>query len=164
MDIDFEPLGIGHAAALGEFFLALAADPTSIRYFHPHPMTCDYAESLCRRGTSMKDRYFVACRGGAVLAYGMLRGWDEGYQVPSFGCAIHPKARGLGLARRILEHAIAEARRHGAERLRLTVYKTNLPAVHIYEKAGFVLSEKNEREWLGMLDLSEPACVPRTAA
>src|SRR5205085_2238595 len=69
------------------------------------------------------------------------------------GCT-HPELRGAGLGHLLLVHAIAESRAAGATRLRLTVYKENVRAVHIYRKFGFVFSEKNEHELVGLLELS----------
>jgi ribosomal protein S18 acetylase RimI-like enzyme len=83
----------------------------------------------------------------------MLRGWDEGYETPSFGGCTHPELRGAGLGQFLLAHAIAESRAAGARRLRLTVYKENVRALHIYQKFGFLFSDKNDYEAVGLLDL-----------
>jgi len=46
----------------------------------------------------------------------MLRGWDEGYETPSLGIAVHPDARGLGLARTFMGFLHAAASFQGAAR------------------------------------------------
>ena len=92
-----------------------------------------------------------------AASYFMLRGWDEGYEIPSFGACTHPELRGAGLGQLLLAHAIAESRAARARSLRLTVYKDNEHALHIYRKFGFVFSEKNERELVGLLDLGSAA-------
>ena len=80
-------------------------------FFHPHPLTRDEARRLCRyRG---QDLYYVATAGARVLGYGMLRGWDQGYAVPSLGIAIAPGCRGLGLARSFMAFLHAAARLAG---------------------------------------------------
>jgi ribosomal protein S18 acetylase RimI-like enzyme len=62
----------------------------------------------------------------------------------------------------LLAHAIAESRAAGARRLRLTVYKENVRALHIYRKFGFLFSDKNDHELVGLIDLgSALACVHR---
>ncbi len=65
------------------------------RWFHPHPLTAVEAARPC--AYDGRDLYYAAVTGDAVVAYGLLRGWDEGYAVPSLGIAVHPAARGLGL-------------------------------------------------------------------
>jgi ribosomal protein S18 acetylase RimI-like enzyme len=144
--------------ALGRFFELLALDETSKRFFHPHPLSRAFAASLCAMQSSFRDRYYLTRYQGHAVAYSMLRGWDEGYETPSFGACTHPRLRGAGLGHLLLAHAVAESRAVGASRLRLTVYKENASALHIYRKFGFVFSEKNEHEWIGLLEL----CSART--
>jgi ribosomal-protein-alanine N-acetyltransferase len=151
------------ADRLGDFFELLAADEETIRFFHPHPLTREFASALCARQSISLDRYFITDYRGHVVGYSMLRGWDEGYDIPSFGGCTHPDLRGAGLGRLLLAHAIAACRTAGARRLRLTVYKKNMRAVHLYRKFGFVFSEKNQHEWVGLLDLGS-ACLSTVAA
>jgi len=148
------------ATALGNFFTAVAADAEAVRFFHPHPFTCELAEELCHRVVVCRDRYYVACYQDHVIAYMMLRGWDEGYTVPSFGVCNHPALRDVGLGQALLTHAVEESRSDGAPQLRLTVFKSNERAVHVYRKFGFVFHEKNERELVGLLDLANCSTIP----
>jgi ribosomal protein S18 acetylase RimI-like enzyme len=144
------------AESLGKFFAVVAADEESARFFHPHPLSTAFAACLCALQSSYRDRYYITRYHGQVAAYSMLRGWDEGYETPSFGGCTHPGLRGAGLGHLLLAHAIAESRAAGASRLRLTVYKENVAAVHIYRKFGFVFSDKNEHELIGLLNLGSP--------
>jgi ribosomal-protein-alanine N-acetyltransferase len=148
---------------LGDFFELLAADKETARFFHPHPLTKEFASALCARQSRCLDRYFITDYRGRVVGYSMLRGWDEGYDVPSFGGCTDPGLRGAGLGQLLLAHAIAECRTAGARRLRLTVYKDNMRAVHIYRKFGFVFSEKNDDELVGLLNLGS-TCLSNVAA
>ncbi len=141
------------ASRLGTFFELLAADEETVRFFHPHALTRAYAVELCACQGRCRDRYFAMSFRGRVVGYSMLRGWDEGYTIPSFGGATHPALRGLGLGQVLLRHAIRESEQAGAPKLRLTVYRANERATHVYRKLGFVFSEKNEREWIGLLSL-----------
>lgn len=152
--LDITRIGPADAADLGTLFEALAADSEAARFFHPHPLTRTYAAELCARTDTSRDRYYIARRGGRAVGYALLRGWDEGYAVPSFGVAVHPEARGLGVGQALLGQAVAASRASGAPALRLTVYKANARAVHVYRKAGFVYRDKNEHEWVGVLDLA----------
>jgi ribosomal-protein-alanine N-acetyltransferase len=142
------------ASALGDFFEALAGDAETTRFFHPHPFSREYAFQLCAKTATSQDRYYIAEYGRRVIAYMMLRGWDEGYAIPSFGVCSYPVLRDVGLGQALLAHAVAESRAVGAPKLRLTVFKANHRAVHVYRKFGFVFQDKNEHELVGLLDLS----------
>jgi GNAT superfamily N-acetyltransferase len=51
---------------------------------------------------------------------------------------VRPAARGLGLARRLVEAAISSARRQGCAELRLDTLATMVPAQALYRSFGFV--------------------------
>ena len=51
--------------------------------------------------------------------------------------AVVPDYRGQSLGRRILQEAIELSAKTGKKALRLDTLKTNLPAQHMYDKAGF---------------------------
>jgi ribosomal protein S18 acetylase RimI-like enzyme len=152
--------GDGDADLLGDFFEALAGDAETASFFRPHPLTRAFASELCGRLGAIKDCYYIAAYAGRAAGYMMLRGWDEGYAVPSFGVCTHPGLRGAGLGQALLAHAVGECRSRGAPRLRLTVYKANRRAVHVYEKFGFRFTDKNPEELVGVLDLDSGYGAP----
>jgi [ribosomal protein S18]-alanine N-acetyltransferase len=135
---------------LAAFFDALAARGDD-RWFHPHPFTAGEAARLC--AYQGRDLYYAAVVGDAALAYGMLRGWDEGYETPSLGVAVHPDARGLGLARTFMGFLHTAASFQGARRVRLKVYPDNTPARRLYESLGYRLEPTADGQWMGVLDL-----------
>lgn len=137
---------------LAALFAAFRADPATVHFFHPHPFTDEVAKDLCER--QGRDLYFLARVAGRPVGYSMLRGWDEGYAVPSFGVGVHPEARGQRIGQQLLAQAILESRAAGASRLRLTVLKANEVARRIYEQFGFQLSEKDAESLLGVLELT----------
>jgi ribosomal protein S18 acetylase RimI-like enzyme len=144
------PLRVDDANALGDFFEALAADAETERFFHPHPLTRVFAHELCHRLGAIQDRYFAAFQGDRVIGYSMLRGWDEGFSVPSFGASVHPKWRNVGLGKRLMAHAIEQTEQAGCERLRLTVFKNNERAIAVYRRFGFAFTDKNDAELVGI--------------
>jgi ribosomal protein S18 acetylase RimI-like enzyme len=150
----------GDSSILADFFAALSSDPETVTFFHPHAFTTEFAAQLCEAAATRKDRYYVACFQGVVIAYMMLRGWDEGYSVPSFGVCAHPALRDVGLGQALMAHAVAECRAAGAPKLRLTVFKDNVRGVHVYSKFGFVFTDKNEHELIGILDLASSPQIP----
>jgi ribosomal protein S18 acetylase RimI-like enzyme len=159
-EISIRQIQAADVQPLGEFFSALAADWEAIRFFHPHPFTPEFAGELCGSLPARRDRYYVATFGRVIIAYMMLRGWDEGYSVPSFGVCNHPALRDVGLGQALLAHAVSECRNIGATKLRLTVFKNNERAVHVYRKFGFVFQEKSEQELVGILDLDACPQIP----
>jgi ribosomal protein S18 acetylase RimI-like enzyme len=136
---------------LADFFETLEkAGDTA--FFHPHPMTREDAKRICSLGG--KDLYYSAVAGGRVLGYGMLRGWDEGYAVPSLGIAVAAECRGKGLARPFMEFLHASARCRGAPAVRLKVYSANTAAHRLYLGLGYRFEELPGGELLGRLELA----------
>lgn len=50
---------------------------------------------------------------------------------------VHPRCRGQGVGRAMLDFAARYAAERGVKALRLDVYEKNLPAIRLYESAGF---------------------------
>lgn len=115
--------------------LQAIADEGMTRWFEPHPFTRDHLSSLCADGVS--DLYYVMSAGPEVLGYGLLRGWDEGYPVPSLGIAVHPAHRGKGFGLTMMEFLHAAARLRGSEQVRLRVYDNNDAAIALYRRLGY---------------------------
>jgi ribosomal protein S18 acetylase RimI-like enzyme len=139
-------------AALAEFFAAVDADAEAVRFFHPHPFTADEASRVC--DPARRDLYFAAWDGDTIIGYSMLRGWEEGYEVPSFGVCVRPQRRGTGVGREMTRHAVGQCRSLGVRTLRLTVYKTNCRAAQLYRDLGFDLRELDDERFVGLLHLA----------
>lgn len=120
-------------------------------YFMPHEFTRQAVDNLCQH--EGEDLYFVLAEGMRIVGYGMLRGWDEGYAVPSLGIAIHPDARRSGLGRALMAFLHAAAMRHGATRVRLRVSPANAKAIALYTSLGYVFGNEEEGLSVGMIDL-----------
>ena len=132
--LEFRGLVPSLEAALVEFFAHLRATGEDSR-FHPHPFTAEAARDRCRY--TGEDVYCAALAGGRVLGYGMLRGWDQGFAVPSLGIAVHADVRRIGLGRAMMLYLHAEARRRGAPAIRLKVYPANAAALQLYRSLGY---------------------------
>jgi len=136
--------------ALKEFFVDVIENEDD-KLFHPHGFGHADAISICNY--LGKDLYYAVFSGETVLGYGMLRGWDEGYDVPSLGIVISRKARGLGLGRMLMQFLHSAARNRGAESIRLTVLKNNAIAKKLYESLGYVFTE-SEDSFVGYLQFT----------
>jgi ribosomal protein S18 acetylase RimI-like enzyme len=122
-------------------------------FFKPHPFTEGEVAALAHY--EGEDLYYILTEGPSVLGYGMLRGWDEGYDVPSLGIAIHPSCRGAGLGRALMHFLQAAAARKGARRVRLRVSHDNHRAIDLYVSLGYMFDKEEAGLRVGILDLKE---------
>jgi [ribosomal protein S18]-alanine N-acetyltransferase len=137
---------------LAQFFELLKARGIE-QSFHPHSLTTDAAHE--RASYCGNDVYVVLCEADSVLGYGMLRGWDEGYDIPSLGIAIHPDAQDQGLGRLLMDFLRSAAKRRGANKIRLRVSPENRRAVSLYRSLGYEMAAEESSPYLiGFLDLS----------
>jgi ribosomal protein S18 acetylase RimI-like enzyme len=148
------PLEPRHAAGLAALFERFAADPATAA-FHPHPMTAAWAEKVSAGvGPDLYAAVWRADAPGELLGYGMLRGWEAGFEVPSLGIAIDPTQRGQGLGLAMMAYLHAEAAARGAPRIRLKVYPDNVGAVRLYERLGYRFGDGLEAgQRVGIIEL-----------
>lgn len=149
--LEISRVGALHESALSRFFENLQARGVG-RFFHPHPLT---AESAARVASyAGDDLYFVLLEDGKVLGYAMLRGWDEGYSIPSLGLVVDPDSHGQGMGRLLMEFLHVAALRRGAEKIRLRVFPDNLAAVSLYRSLGYELTpDPDGPQLVGFLNL-----------
>lgn len=80
--------------------------------------------------------YIVAISGEKVAGYaGMWIILDEGHVTT---LAVHPANRRQSIGQRLLAELIAEALRRGCTKMTLEVRPSNLSALDLYEKMGFI--------------------------
>ena len=103
--------------------------------FCPFPLTSDIAESLL--SSSTKDLFFLLEQDEKKVGFSMLRGFDEGYEIPSLGMFVGAAHQGQGLGRELLEQTCAFAQLHGINSVRLSVFEDNERAFQLYQKLGF---------------------------
>ncbi len=122
-------------------------------YFSPHPFTEDVLRKLAH--CPGKDLYYLMISNDCIMGYGFLRGWEEGYEIPSLGIAIQPKAQCAGLGKYFMSFLHDMASRMGAEKVRLRVRKDNEKAIILYKKLNYCLEEdiKNTEYLIGFRDL-----------
>jgi [ribosomal protein S18]-alanine N-acetyltransferase len=132
--------------------LLSALDENDTEYFCPHAFNHETIEGIICN--ARRDLYYVLTAKGEILGYGMLRGWDEGYDIPSLGIVIHPSARGRGLGRLLMHFLTAAARQEGAKKVRLRVRLDNARARSLYKSLGYEFKEEEKGYMVGFLDLS----------
>jgi len=131
--ITIEKLGPAKAEELST--LLLAADKEYSRHFIPFEFDRETIETIL--GQARKDQYFGVYLSGSLAGFYMLRGFDQGYEIPSYGVWIGPGSSGLGLASLTLHHALSFCRANGIKKLMLKVHPENIVAKGIYERNGF---------------------------
>ncbi len=57
---------------------------------------------------------------------------------------VAPEARGKGISKKLLETLLKELKEDGITKANLTVNKDQLPAVHLYQSFGFVVTGEEE--------------------
>src|SRR5437868_5658457 len=139
--LSFSALSADDAAALADLFERNRI-PEVVSQFDPFPLSRETASALAT--DPGEDRYFAAWLDGRIVAFSMLRGWNEGFEVPSFGILVdlaHPRE---GIGRWLTERTCEEARKLGCTRVRLSVYGSNKHARSLYENIGFIESSRDE--------------------
>jgi ribosomal protein S18 acetylase RimI-like enzyme len=135
--------------SLVEFFKDIREAGSYNQYYHPFELTAEVAREQCSHKGS--DLIFVIAVGKKIIGHGMLRGWEEGYRVPSLGIIIHPDFAGMGIGAMFMRFLHLAAWFKDAKAIRLSVYKDNIPAVNMYKKLGYELVHKNSKVYIGTL-------------
>ncbi|WP_205230951.1 GNAT family N-acetyltransferase [Azospira oryzae] len=126
-------------SALTDFFSAIKIDDETREFFHPHAFDELQAKKII--ADLGPDLYFVALADSKVIAYGILRGWAEGYSIPALGIAVRRDWRGKGIARQLLSFLHFQAHLNGANSVMLKVDQRNSVAKNLYESEGYVFAK-----------------------
>jgi ribosomal protein S18 acetylase RimI-like enzyme len=121
------------------------------RTFDPFPLGRATAEALL--DPKRLDWFFGAFERDAIVAFSMLRGRDEGYEVPSFGIFVDKDEQGRGLGSKLTEWTVEQARNAGMPAVRLSVYASNPGALRMYERLGFEVQSREPVERAGEADV-----------
>jgi ribosomal protein S18 acetylase RimI-like enzyme len=142
-ELAFRELVDADEDVLARFFVRNDVPAVTVT-FDPFPLTAATAATVLSE--RRKDRYYGAfAPAGELVGFSMLRGWDEGYDVPSFGIAVDAEWHGRGVGTRMTAWTVEQARALGAPSVRLTVYVDNPGAQRIYERFGFAERERRTR-------------------
>lgn len=134
-----------------EKFLTALKESGEDAFFHPHPIDCEHLQTIITNRKN--DAYCLLMSGDEVVAYGLLRGWDAGFEIPSLGIAVHPDYQGSGLGRMFMGFLHAAARLRGAEKVRLKVYPHNEKAIRLYEHLGYEFGSVENEQRVGLYNL-----------
>jgi RimJ/RimL family protein N-acetyltransferase len=115
--------------------LLQSSDKEYSKYFIPFPFEKKSIKKIL--SVSVKNSYFGVFVDNVLVGFYMLRGFDEGYKIPSYGVWISEKFSGLGISKLTLQHAIAYCKINKIKKLMLKVHPENSIAKNIYEHFGF---------------------------
>jgi ribosomal protein S18 acetylase RimI-like enzyme len=145
-------------------FMADNDVPAVVRTFNPFPMTVQTAHEIASQ--QRLDHFYGAfLEDGSIVGLSMLRGWDEGYTVPSFGIMIDHRFHGRGIGSLMLDYTLEQAIQLGCNRIRLSVFASNRAGLHLYSSRGFVedsrqavnLSDDPDERIIMFKELSPPS-------
>lgn len=120
-------------------------------FFSPHPFTLEEIEKIIK--CTLNDKYYIIIGDGKIHAYGFLRGWDEGFIIPSLGIATHPLSRGIGLGSLLMIFLHTQARLNGATTIRLRVRPSNTSAINMYKKLGYKFETEESSLLVGKINI-----------
>lgn len=146
MPIIFDYIKPQHEMSLYRLFDDVI-DTGSFDFFHPHPFDNEQAHLISNNPG--KNIYIGLFNGEEMCAYGLLRGWDEGFSIPSLGIYVVEKYRGTGLSKQMMVQLHEIAKEKGSERIRLTVMKRNEKAIALYVKMGYAFQTKDADSLIG---------------
>ena len=104
----------------------------------PAPMAADYEADVARRRATVVE---IA---GQVRAY--MIAWPEGdaYFIENIG--VDPQFQGHGLGRRLIDHAVVQARHHGLSALSLYTNEAMIENLAMYAHFGFAETHRVNEE------------------
>jgi RimJ/RimL family protein N-acetyltransferase len=106
-----------------------------IKYFDPFDFSVISIEKVIRQ--KKNDKYFGIFLNREIAGCYMLRGFDEGYEIPSYGVWIASEFSNSGLSTLTLYHVFSFCKLNKIKKLMLKVYPDNLIAKTLYESVGF---------------------------
>lgn len=93
-------------------------------------------ESFKSELTNGVARYSVMEDNGRAVGY--IGYWWSFFEVQITFIAVHPDYRQQGIAQKLVSHIYEELKEMGVETIQLEVRKSNIPAISLYKKCGFV--------------------------
>lgn len=114
----------------------------------PHPWR--YEHFLHELSSPHSFPFVAVAEEGAVGGYVCLMSLFEEAQI--LNIAVAPYLRGRGIARALLEHAVAIAREKRAEIMMLEVRVSNKAAIALYERFGFSRAGVRPKYYEGVED------------
>lgn len=135
-DVSIRTLQVEDVAKL--LALLLSQPKKYVRFFTPFSFDRATLEKILSKID--RDSYMGIFWSGQLVGFFMLRGWDKGYEIPTFGVLIDQKFRGFGLEMISLEAAKIICKLCGGRDIMTKVHPRNMSAKGVARKIGFTLT------------------------
>jgi len=106
------------------------------QYFIPFTFEFETISGILSK--AIKDQYYGIYVDNSLVGFYMLRGFDDGFEIPSYGAWIAKNFSSKGISKLTLHHAITFCKTNSIKKLMLKVHPDNLIAKKIYEDFGFI--------------------------
>ena len=126
-----------HAQLLSS--ILLQQPPEYMQYFTPFSFDAETLRTILSKRRN--DRYWGVFVGDAIAGFFMLRGFDAGFAIPSYGVWISSLYHGQGLVKLTLLYAEIFCKINGIASIMLKVAPGNHIAKKIYDTSGFVFDK-----------------------
>lgn len=134
----FQPITASHIESFHRALDQVAQEKKYLTMLEAPPLssTYDFVLDMINKGNPQ----IVAISGNDVVGWCDIcrHSWPSHAHRGSLGMGIIAPYRGKGLGQKLIEMTLEQARGANFSRIELSVYVDNLPAVTLYEKAGFV--------------------------
>lgn len=121
-DLTIRALGVEDAGTVSAMLLAQPAEYA--RFFHAFGFSEEQITDMLAQ--KIRDVYSGMFWRGELVGIFMLRGWDSGYEVPSFGVFVAERFRGGAFMKVSLDIAKLICRLMGAPRLMAKIHPDNV--------------------------------------
>ena len=101
-------------------------------------------DAAARSAGNESATFFIEAERGVAGFVGAYRSDDEGTTVELVSMWVTPGTRCRGMGEQLVEHVVGWARETGARRVGLWVVRGNARAIDLYQRAGFVTTERLE--------------------
>jgi RimJ/RimL family protein N-acetyltransferase len=105
------------------------------KHFIPFEINYENLASILQK--TDKDLFFGIFVDKKIAGFFMLRGFDDGYDIPSYGVWISSKFANKGLAKLTLQYSLSICRLAGVKRIMLKFHPENIIAMKMYKYFGF---------------------------
>jgi RimJ/RimL family protein N-acetyltransferase len=140
--IEIKELGLSDASLLSDTILR--EEPEYFKHFTPFEFSIESLTLILSK--AKKDKYFGIFCSEELAGFYMLRGFDDGFEIPAYGVWISSKFSNKGLSKLTLYHAFSFCKINNIKTLMLKVHPDNKIAKSLYESLGFIMigiDEKN---------------------
>lgn len=140
-EVEIRKINIAQSKELSD--LLLQSDRAYSKYFIPFEFDIESVSKVLEK--AVKDMYYGIYVNSILVGFYMLRGWDAGYDIPSYGVWISENFSSKGLSKLTLHHAISICKINKVKKLMLKVHPDNIIAKRIYEDFGFTFNGIDEK-------------------